>query len=220
MTVRLHVAFRLLQHAVIAAVAAVVLVACDTPANPSPACSLAVWPQAFAPCVAGGVLAATVTAPSACTWTAATNAPWIAVAAGASGQGVGQVSLTYAPNYDTPRSGLLTVRSSMASQDVQVSQAGCRYGVSQSAFAFGAGGGSSVVDVVQQTDPLTCGGPLQDACVWSAVASVPWISISTPMPRTGDDRFGFTVAANPGAAARVGTIAVRDQTIQITQSGQ
>lgn len=40
---------------------------------------------------------------------------------------------------------------------------------------------------VQSNDPISCGGPLQDACVWSAVSSAPWITITTPMPRAGDN---------------------------------
>jgi hypothetical protein len=40
------------------------------------------------------------------------------------------------------------------------------------------------------------------------------------MPQAGDNPVMFSVAANPGTAARTGRIIVRDQVVQITQSGQ
>jgi hypothetical protein len=73
--------------------------------------------------------------------------------------------------------------------------------------------------VVQQSIPIICGGALQDRCIWSAVSDVPWITITSSMPRTGDNPVAFTVAANPGAA-RTGRITVRDKVVVITQAGQ
>jgi hypothetical protein len=51
------------------------------------------------------------------------------------------------------------------------------------------------------------------------VSDVPWITITTSMPRFGDDPVAFTVAANPGAAARTGRITVRDRVVTVTQAG-
>ena len=65
-----------------------------------------------------------------------------------------------------------------------------------------------------------CGGATQDRCVWSAVADVPWITVTTGMPRTGDNPVSFTVGANPATDARVGTITVRDKVVLITQAGR
>ena len=47
----------------------------------------------------------------------------------------------------------------------------------------------------------------------SAVADVSWITITSGMSakESGDDSVSFTVAANAGADARVGTITVRDK---------
>ena len=86
-------------------------------------------------------------------------------------------------------------------------------------FSFGAGSGSASFNVVQQSLPIVCGGPLQDACVWSAVSSVPWITIVTSMPRVGDDPVTFTVAPNPTTMPRIGQITVRDQVIVVMQAG-
>ncbi len=51
-------------------------------------------------------------------------------------------------------------------------------------------------------------------------ADVPWITITSSMPRTGDNPAAFSVAANDGASARVGTITVRDIVVTITQAGK
>jgi hypothetical protein len=73
---------------------------------------------------------------------------------------------------------------------------------------------------MQQSDPTTCGSATQDRCVWSAVSSMPWITVSGTMPRAGDNPVRFTVAPNPGASPRTGTIAVRDKVVTITQARQ
>ena len=97
---------------------------------------------------------------------------------------------------------------------------GCRYGVSRNAFQFTAAAADGTFDVLQQSDPLTCGGATQDRCVWTARADVDWIRIVTTMPRAGDDRVTFTVAANGAAAARTGHITVRDKVITVAQAGR
>jgi hypothetical protein len=81
-------------------------------------------------------------------------------------------------------------------------------------------GGSSSFDVVQQSEPIICGGALQDRCRWTATSNVPWITITSSMPRVGDNPVAFTVTANPTGAQRTGTITVRDRIVQITQAAQ
>jgi hypothetical protein len=127
--------------------------------------------------------------------------------------------MSFSSNYDAPREGIAMVRwpTPTAGQNVRVSQAGCRYSVSKSVIAFAAAGGAGGFDVLQESEPNSCGGALQDACVWSAIADVPWITITTTMPRSGDSPVAFTVAANSGAA-RSGTITIRDKTVRIDQA--
>ena len=107
-----------------------------------------------------------------------------------------------------------------AGQNLHISQAGCRYGVSASSLSFGAGGGTGRFDVLQQSEPLTCGGATQNACRWTAESDVAWVTVTTSMPQAGDNPVSFTVAANNETAPRVGTIRVRDKVVQITQSGR
>jgi hypothetical protein len=106
-----------------------------------------------------------------------------------------------------------------AGQNVRVSQAGCRYAVTTSSFNFIADGGNGRFDVLQQSDPTQCGGATQDRCVWTAVADVPWITITSPATRQGDNPVTFTVAPNNGPQ-RTGTITVRDKVVQITQAAR
>ena len=185
-------------------------------------CEYAVSPVRFDPCMSVGYeMTATVSAPQGCSWTAAPDASWITLTSPASGNGSGVVSFRVSENWELPRQGNVMVRwpTPTAGQNVQVAQAGCRYAVSATSIGIAAAGGTGRFDVIQQSDPYTCGGPLQDACLWTAEADVPWITITSSMPRRGDDPVNFTVAANTGPA-RSGTIRVRDQVVVVNQAGQ
>ena len=107
-----------------------------------------------------------------------------------------------------------------AGQNIHVAQAGCRYAVSRSAISAAAAGGPGTFDVIQESDPNTCGGATQDRCIWTAASDVPWITVTSSMPRAGDNPVSFTVAANNDVASRVGRINVRDQVVVITQAGR
>ena len=185
-------------------------------------CQYSVAPVDINLCMAGGNVTTTVTTQSNCSWTASPDGSWLNVSSGSSGTGTGVVTVTVPSNYDAPRTGTIQVRwpTPTLGQNVRIAQAGCRYAVSKTAIAFTASGGSGTFDVIQQSDPIECGGATQDQCVWSAVADVSWITITSGMPRSGDNPVSFTVAANAGADARVGTITVRDKVVLITQAGK
>ena len=184
-------------------------------------CLYSVAPVDFTPCMPGGSLTATVTTQPTCTWTAASNASWLGLASGKSGTGSGVVTLAFSDNYDAPRDGVVMVRwpTPTAGQNIHVAQAGCTYAVSQNAFSVASGGGAGTFNVIQQSIPNTCGGATQDRCVWTARSNVSWITVTSSMPRAGDDPVSFTVAANAGAL-RVGMITVRDKVVTVTQAGQ
>ena len=167
-------------------------------------------------------LTATITTQQGCTWTASPGASWITVTGGQSGSGSGVISFMVSENWESPRHGVVMVRwpTVSAGQNLQVAQAGCRYAVSATSVSIAATGGSGRFDVIQQSDPYTCGGATQDACRWTAQSSVPWITVTTSMPQMGDNPVSFTVAPNDGTSPRTGTITVRDQVVQIAQSGR
>jgi hypothetical protein len=162
-----------------------------------------------------------VTTTQECAWFAGVTAPWITVTDGASGRGPGAVRFRVSDNWDAPRSASVIVHGAPGPAiEVTVSQAGCLYFATPDTFAFPATGGSSAFDVLQQSQPTSCGGPLQNACKWSAIADRTWISVTTPMPRQGDDRVSFAVEPNDSTLARTGTIAVYGETVRISQAGR
>lgn len=194
---------------------------CDAAEEPSPVCMLSVSPSVLTPCVRAGSLTATVMATGQCRWSAATNAAWLSVVAGASGDGLGTITVAHTDNYDSPREGFVTLKAESTPEvSIRVSQAGCRYGVTRSEFTFNRQGGTGTFDVTQQTDPYECGGPKQDACQWTSTATEPWIVITTSTPQIGDGRVTFTVGPSTSGQTRTAAIVVRDRIVQITQTGQ
>jgi hypothetical protein len=191
--------------------------------TPAPVCEYSVTPIEFTPCMSvPNNLTATVTTQQGCGWTATSGASWITVTGGQSGSGPGVVSFTVSDNWDPPRRGVVMVRwpTVTAGQNLQVAQAGCYYAVSTTAISVAAAGGTGQFNVIQQSDPNTCGGATQDRCRWTAQSDVPWITITTTMPQAGDNPVSFTIAVNPGSTARTGRVTVRDKVVQVTQSGQ
>ena len=184
-------------------------------------CQYSVGPVMFNPCMPGGTAVASVTTQASCPWTATPDASWIAIPSGSSGMGSGAITMAFPDNYDAPRQGVVQVRwpTPTAGQNIRIAQAGCLYGVSRSAFTFPSSASAGSFDVLQQSDPITCGGATQDRCIWTAQADVPWITITSSMPRAGDNPVAFTVAANDGAA-RVGRILVRDKVVVISQAAK
>ena len=100
-------------------------------------CSTTISPTASSPTAAGGAATVAVTANAgSCAWTAASNAPWITITAGASGSGSGTVDYTVAANTSTTgRTGTMTI----AGQTMTVTQAGapCSYAISPTVASLG-----------------------------------------------------------------------------------
>jgi Viral BACON domain/Putative binding domain, N-terminal len=186
------------------------------------ACDYSVAPVTFNPCMPGGTATATLTTQAGCSWTATSDVAWLGVPSGSSGIGPGTITITFSDNYDSPREGIVMVRwpTLTAGQNLRVAQAGCLYGVSRSAFSFESAGGTGTFDVLQQSEPIMCGGATQDRCVWTARSDVPWITITSSMPRSGDNPVAFAVAANPNPTSRTANITVQGKVVAITQAGR
>jgi hypothetical protein len=186
-----------------------------------PVCDYSVTPIEFSPCMSSSIiLTAAITTQQGCTWTASPGASWITVTGGQSGSGSGNISFSVSDNWDAPRRGVVMVRwpTETAGQNLQVAQAGCYYAVSTSAISIPYIGGTGQFNVVQTSDPITCGSATQDRCRWTAESDVPWIQITTTMPQAGDNPVSFSVQPNAGTAPRTGRITVRDKVVQITQN--
>ena len=101
-----------------------------------------------------------------CAWTAASNAPWITITAGASGTGNGSVSYNVAANALTSsRTGTMTI----AGQTMTVTQAGapCTYTISPTVASLGPAASTNTIAV---TAPA--------GCAWTTSESATWISIT------------------------------------------
>jgi hypothetical protein len=185
-------------------------------------CEYRVSPVELSPCMAASQITTAIVTDAACPWTVAPDSAWMSIVSGGSGSGSATITVAVAENWDAPRNGIVMVRwpTATAGQNVRVSQAGCRYAVSTASISMIAAGGTARFDVIQQSDPYTCGGPLQNACMWSAQADVPWITVNTSMPQFGDNPVQLTIAANDSSAARSGNVRVRDQVVRITQAGR
>jgi hypothetical protein len=184
-------------------------------------CEYSVSPVDFRECNRGGLeRTVSVSTAAGCGWTATPAASWLTISSGQSGSGAGTVVFTFSDNYEAPRQGLIHVRwpTPTAGQNVRVYQEGCAYFTTTSSFDVPAAGGDFSVDVFASPTNPACGGPLQDVCVWNAVSSASWVTVTTSMPRFGDDRVFFRVAANGTGSARTTTITVRDRVVTIRQS--
>jgi hypothetical protein len=192
--------------------------------DPNPAsCEYSLTPIDFTPCMSVPYdLTATITTQAGCTWTAAPDASWITMTSGSSGSGSAVISFRVSDNWDAPRQSVVKLRwpTVTAGQNLHIAQAGCRYAVSTTAIAVAATGGTSQINVVQQSDPYTCGGPTQSACLWTAQSDVAWITITTTMPQAGDNPVSFTIAANDSTSVRSGRITVRGLVVRIDQAGK
>jgi hypothetical protein len=185
-------------------------------------CQYSVAPVSVSPCMPAATFHLAIDTGASCPWNASANVSWLTVVNGAAGTGAGVIDVSTAENYDPPRSGIVMVRwpAPTQGQNVQVAQAGCSYATSRSAFSFSAAGASETFDVLQESDPVACGGALQDACVWSATTDASWIVITSPVGNSrGDNPVRFTVAPNGTGVSRTAAIRVRDRVVTVTQSG-
>ncbi len=170
------------------------------------ACTYSIAPTSQGVPAAGGAASTSVTASGGCNWTATSNAPWITVAAGASGSGNGTVSLTVAANPDSsPRSGTVTV----AGQTFTVNQdaAACTFTIAPTNQNVDPGGGGGTVTVTT--------GP---ACSWTATSNNPdWLGVLSGASGTGNGSVMFGAAPNGTGAPRTGTLTIGGQTFTVNQ---
>jgi Putative binding domain, N-terminal/Viral BACON domain len=168
-------------------------------------CSPVVAPETIGEPAAGGSQNVSVTTAAECSWTAVSNAVWIAIAAGASGSGNGTVQLDIQANTGPARGGTATI----AGRTVSVNQdAGCTFSIAPATQAVPVAGGSGSVTV-------TAGG----GCAWTAVSNVPWVTVTNGGSGSGAGTVEFTVEANATGASRSGTVTIAGQVFTVEQAG-
>src|SRR5262249_38119034 len=129
----------------------------------------------------GGTGSFDVRTADGCGWSAASNASWLTVTGGASGNGNGPVRYSVAPNAGASRTGPIAVggQTFTVTQDV-----GCTYDISPANQNIGSSGGNVPVGV---TAP---GG-----CSWNASSNASWIGIASGASGSGNGTVLLVVAA-------------------------
>jgi hypothetical protein len=152
----------------------------------------------------GGTGNATVTTARECTWSASSDASWIVITSGSTGQGDGVVGYRVAANSaPASRTGGITINGDR--MQVRQDGASCEFSLDRTGVTVGPGGGSETISVT------TIAG-----CAWTAVSQVPWVTVSADAGATGSGKVSFEVAANVGPT-RTGTLLVAGQTFTVTQ---
>jgi len=171
--------------------------------DPGRSCNYAVGGDTFALDAGGGERQVTVTAPSGCPWTAQSQATWITITNGGSGNGSAVVVFRVAATDGPGRSGTLLV----AGRTITVTQSlGCTYSIAPSSLNVAAQASSAAIQV------QGAGG-----CAWSASSAVSWITIASGATGSGPGQVQMAIAANNGAP-RSGTITIAGRSLTVVQA--
>jgi len=157
-----------------------------------------------------------VSAADACTWTATSTAPWLAITSGGTGTGNGTVTYAVERNRDVA-SRIATI--AVADHLFTVTQAGdtpapiCEYSVQPVNFT-----------PCMTASAMSATVTTQQACPWTAAPGASWITLTSAPSGSGPAVISFTVADN-WDAPRHGVIEIRwptitaGQNLQIQQAG-
>jgi hypothetical protein len=138
-----------------------------------------------------------------CTWTARSDADWLAIVDGAQGTGNGQVKYDARATSGPTRSGSLTI----AGRVVTVTQGeGCTSAITPASQSVAASGGTGTVALA------TAAG-----CSWSARSNASWIAITSSQTGSGPGTVAFSVTPSDGPA-RTGTLTVDGQAFTVSQA--
>lgn len=173
----------------------------------TPGCDYFVQPLTQTIGGGGGTGLVQVFTRTGCTWTAVSNASWISIIAGSSGNGQGAVSYRVDPNPTAAtRTGTLTIAGQTHTVTQQPGAAVCVSQVSPSQVAVSGAGGTIAVTVRA--------GP---GCQWTAASNVSWIKVGN-FTGTASGTATFTVDPNPATTPRSGSVSVGGQTVSVNQA--
>ena len=143
-----------------------------------------------------------VTASAGCAWTAATDAPWITIASGASGNGNGTVQYNAAATTGGSRSGTITI----GGQAFTLTQgSGCAFSIATTTASVPAGGGTGSVPVTSAA-----------GCAWTATSNAAWLTITSGASGSGNGTVAYSAAATTGGP-RSAALTIAGQTFTVTQ---
>lgn len=149
-----------------------------------------------------------VTAGTACNWTASSSTPWIDITNAGPGSGSGMVTISIEANTSsTPRTGSITI----AGQTVTVTQLG-----RPCSIAMSPAGASASADATTGSIAVTTAS----GCSWQATSNAAWITINSGGNYSGSSTVSYTLAANSGGSVRFGTMTIGGQTFMVSQAGR
>jgi hypothetical protein len=176
-----------------------------TPAPTPPAqCSYSISPRTDSVSAVGGSGTTDVSTTSGCGWTASSNASWITVTSGGSGNGDGRVSYLVLPNIGGARTGTLTI----AGETLTVTQSAlvCSYSISPNNQNVDAPAGTGSINVSTSS-----------TCTWTASSNASWIAVTSGASGTGNGTVTYSYTANTGKD-RKGTLTVAGRTFTLDQN--
>jgi hypothetical protein len=156
----------------------------------------------------GGSREVALSAPSGCSWTAATDASWISFTTPVTRSGDGSVGVSIAPHAGgEPRVGTIAVADQrfMVRQDAPASR--CVYSITSAHQGAVPSGGADVSGSVT----------VASGCAWTASSNAAWITVIAGASGTGSGAVVFRVAPNVGSV-RTGTVTVAGKTFVLTQA--
>jgi hypothetical protein len=171
--------------------------------GPTPGCSYVIVPDDLTVPSAGASAAVQLSTGASCSWSAASNRPWIAIAP-TSGTGPTRLQLTVSTNAGPARSG----SASIAGRTLEVIQAnGCTFSISPQSSTVSPGGGTGVVTVTTAPE-----------CAWSVANPPAWIQLNRTSG-SGPGPVQYTASAN-ASPARTGSLTIAGQVHSIAQESQ
>ena len=179
----------------------------DQDAPPPNCASSTVSPRTFSVSASATGLSTSITAPSGCEWSAASNTSWISLTGRTSGTGTATVTFNVASNGGASRTGTLTVAGQIVTISQALNPAFCSYTVNPTTVSMGTSGGAAGPFIVAT----------MDECPWSATSNASWLSITSGGSGTGDGTVAVSVAANTGDV-RTGTLTIANRTVTVNQA--
>ena len=161
--------------------------------------------------LSGGSGSVNVIAPSFCSWTATVSESWLTLTSKDSGTGNGVVTFETVENFTgSARKAVINV-SGFAHLVVQDAGLGddCGYFISPAYQSFPASGGGGTISVTAA-----------ERCAWQAATSVGWVTLTSVSVGIGNGTVSYSVAPNPSATGRKGTILTSGQAFAVKQKGQ
>jgi len=159
-------------------------------------CSYSISPDNASVAASGGAGTVTVATDSTCAWTAASNAAWITVTSGSSGNGNGTVAYSVAANTGTTsRTGTLTIGGRIFTI-TQAATGSLRASPGALTFSAQRGGSNPPSQTVQLT--ISDGSTVSWTAAASSTAGGNWLSIS---PASGTTPDSVSVAVNTAGLA-------------------